>query len=67
MKETQLQKIKTHLELYGGITTMEAFKLYSITRLSEYIRKLRHELHWNIHDEWISPKIGNRYKIYKFR
>ena len=68
MKEkTQLQKIQDHLKIYGSINTMEAFSWYRITRLSEYIRILRHDFSWDIPDEWIKPKSGNRYKIYKLK
>jgi len=68
MKEkTQLDKIRSHLRIHGKITTIEAFSLYRITRLSEYIRILRHIEYLNIDDEWINPENGNRYKLYKFK
>ena len=42
---TQNQKILRHMQVYGKITTYEAFMDYGITRLSARIWDLRHEGH----------------------
>lgn len=41
--EPQRIKIFNHMKKYGSITTMEAFNLYHITRLSGRIYDLRHD------------------------
>lgn len=46
--QTQIQQIENHLLVHGSITSWKAITSYSITRLSEYIRVLRHEKGWNI-------------------
>lgn len=38
----QKQTIKNHLYRFNKITSMEAFTLYKITRLSAHIYELRH-------------------------
>ena len=43
MQMTQRQKILRHLQVYGKITTREAFINYGITRLSARIWDLRHK------------------------
>ena len=40
---TQKQTVYEHMLTHGSITSMEAFSLYKITRLSEYIHELRKE------------------------
>lgn len=40
-KPTQKEQVLRHLQECGSITTLQAFKRYHITRLSEYIRELR--------------------------
>ena len=40
---TQKQKILDHLKEHGSITSWTAIQTYRITRLSEYIRSLRHD------------------------
>ena len=47
-QQTQLRQIENHLLVHGNITSWKAITSYSITRLSEYIRKLRHEKNWDI-------------------
>ncbi len=47
-KQTQITKIENHLLVHGKITSWKAIQLYRITRLSEYIRILRHEKDWDI-------------------
>ena len=43
MKLNQDETIKNHLEKYGSITQLEAFKKYGISRLSARIYNLRAE------------------------
>lgn len=38
---TQNEMILEHMRLYGGITSMDAFRSYQITRLSGRIHELR--------------------------
>lgn len=40
---TQCERVKRHLEKYGTITTLEAFRDYGITRLSARIWDLKHK------------------------
>lgn len=44
----QKQQVLNHLKEFGSITSWEAIQRYRITRLSEYIRLLRHEDGLNI-------------------
>ena len=39
--DNQMVQTLGHLKLYGTITSMEAFTLYGITRLSDKVLKLR--------------------------
>ena len=50
--ETQLNQVKKHLRKYRSITSWEAIRRYRITRLSEYIRILRHDYGACIVSEW---------------
>ena len=43
MTKTAKERVLEHLEKYKTITTWEAIQNYGITRLSEYIRQLRHD------------------------
>ena len=52
---TQNQKLLKHLQDRGGITSLEAFEIYGITRLSARIKNLRDEGH-NIMSSWESAK-----------
>lgn len=45
MYSTQTAHILEHMKNHRGISTMEAFNLYGITRLSARIWDLRHEGH----------------------
>ena len=47
MRNQKLQ-VLNHLKEHGSITSWEAIQRYRITRLSEYIRSLRHEDGLNI-------------------
>ena len=42
---TQNEKVLNHLRLWGGITTLEAYNYYGITRLSARIKNLRDDGH----------------------
>ena len=52
---TQNQKLLNHLKDRGGITSLEAFEIYGITRLSARIKNLRDEGH-SITSSWESAK-----------
>ncbi len=41
-KTTQLQKVRMHLEEFGSITGLEAFRDYAIMRLAARIWTLKH-------------------------
>ena len=43
MTKTQKDRVLDHLKEQGTITSWEAIQNYGITRLSEYIRQLRHD------------------------
>ncbi len=62
---TQKEKIKTHLQKKGKITSWEAIQEYRITRLSEYIRALRSE---GMEIESIPQKSerGKPFALYRF-
>ena len=42
MYRSQAKIVQDHMEKHGSITSMEAFELYDITRLSAAIHVLRH-------------------------
>lgn len=56
LKASQRFKVLRHLILYRHITSMEAFTLYRITRLSGRIWELRQTKFgaWPIETEWIN-------------
>ena len=56
-KMTMEQRVLKYIKDFGSITTWEAFSELGITRLSEYIRRIREYL--NVGDEWV--KTTNRY------
>lgn len=57
--KNKTQAVLNHLEQYGSITSMDAFKLYGATRLSAIIYNLRHHYGLEIRNE--SIKIKDRY------
>lgn len=63
MYSTQKNLVFNHLKSYGRISSWEAIEKYHITRLSEYIRTLRHDDLINITDEW-KENNGKRFKEY---
>lgn len=68
VKKTQLENVRTHLKRYGSITSWKAIQLYRITRLSEYIRVLRHENNMNIFSDWRQDKKTKKnYVVYELR
>lgn len=68
---TKTEKVKSHLEEIGHITSLEAIKEYGATRLSAIIFNLRHKYDMNIENEWIdfTDRYGNksRYVIYIYK
>lgn len=63
MYKTQKQTVLNHLRQHGHISSWEAITQYHITRLSEYIRSLRHDDLLNITDEWQEDN-HKRFKVY---
>lgn len=62
--ETQLQQVRNHLKKHKRITSWTAIELYRITRLSEYISRLRHEEGLCIDMNWKTTDEGKRYGLY---
>ena len=58
-KITQRERVLRHIEDFGSISSLEAFREYGITRLSAVIWLLRHEDELPI--ESIGETILNRY------
>lgn len=58
LAQSQEELVGLHLINRGSISSMEAFELYGITRLSARIFKLR-KRGWNISSELVTEK--NRY------
>ena len=56
---TQKEEVLNHLKKHGEITSWDAIWEYGITRLAEWIRRLREE-GYDIESEWISKKKGDR-------
>lgn len=52
-----------YMKQHGSINSWIAFQELKITRLSEYIRSLRHDDLLNISDIWLE-KNGKRFKEY---
>lgn len=63
--KSQIQQVQSHLKKFRRITSWEAIQQYKITRLSEYIRRLRNE-GLNITSHWVRANNKNfveyRYK-----
>ena len=66
MKETQNEKVLNHLRMYGGITSMEAFRTYQITRLSGRIHELRAK-GYKITTDYEKAKNGAIYAVYRLK
>lgn len=63
---TQKEQVRKHLKKHGSITTMKAFSMYNITRLSRWIMDLRKE-GMDISTKWTKNKLtGTNYGIYKY-
>lgn len=62
--QTQLEKIRKHLKEHLTITSWTAISFYRITRLSEYIRILRHDEGLDITGKRIYPPKSNWYNLY---
>ena len=65
-KISQEDKILMHLQKYGSITSMTAFRTYGITRLAAVIFKLRKRGYWITTSKGKSPR-GEWYGIYHLR
>lgn len=64
---TNNERIENYLRNHKkGISSMEAFKLFNITRLSAVIYELKHRYGLKIDMEWEKNKnTGKRYGVYK--
>lgn len=58
MKQSQCQKVIDHLNQFGGITSLEAIKIYGITRLASRITDLRKK-GYPIADKWVQVTTRN--------
>jgi len=58
-KDTQTVKILKHLKRYGNITSLDAFELYRVTRLSSIIHRLRHTEGFDIDMRRVQHKEAN--------
>lgn len=66
-KITQEDKVLNHMLKYGGITSMQAFEMYHITRLSGRIHDLRRE-GWDIITDMVtSEDTGTRFGVYRIK
>lgn len=63
---TQNETILEHIKKNGSITSLEAFELYRITRLSGRIHDLRAQGN-NITTEKVKAKNGAIYAVYKLK
>ena len=48
VKDRQNKAIMCHLSVWGSITSLDAIRMYDITRLSARIWDIRHIYGWNI-------------------
>lgn len=68
-RTTKHEQVRLHLKLKKQISSLEAIKLYSATRLSAIIYNLRHKEGWDIvsNPMAIKDKNGNNclYSLYK--
>lgn len=67
-KRTQAQEVLEHLQTHNGITSMEAFSLYGITRLSAKIFELRKKGYtiFNVDRECVDRR-GNKTHFVEYR
>lgn len=63
---TQNEKVLNHMKMYGGITSIEAFRTYQITRLSGRIHELRAQ-GYNITTEHEKARNGAVYAVYRLK
>lgn len=63
MALTQTEKILAHLQAYGSITSLESFKLYCDTRLSDKIYRLKKQ-GYTFTEKWEKSKNGIKFKRY---
>ncbi|WP_162930788.1 helix-turn-helix domain-containing protein [Lactococcus allomyrinae] len=64
MKQYKIDKILNHLKEQKTITSLEAFQLYNITRLSAIIYVLRHTHHLYITNDDFKAKDGTHFARY---
>ena len=68
-KMTQIGKVVQHLERYGHITSVEAFNLYGIMRLSARINDIRRKYGYQLRAELVCGKNRDgshvRYAVYR--
>lgn len=62
---SQASKVYEHIKKHGSITTLEAFRLYTITRLSAQIYILKNQYNVPICGEMVTVKDKNVTKRYK--
>jgi hypothetical protein len=62
-KLTNKEKVMAYIKMYGGITTMEAFKYLGVTRLAAVVFDLRAE-GTDIKGETVKIKSGKRVTWY---
>ena len=65
--KTQKERILNHLQKYGSITTLESFKEYGDTRLSDKIYQLKKD-GYKFSEEWIKSKnrFGEKVQFKKY-
>lgn len=71
-KITKIDRVLRYLETHRGITSMQAFQNYGVTRLAAIIYDLRHHRHLNIetvnttgHDKYGTPISYATYVLHK--
>ena len=68
-KMSQIGKIVQHLERYGHITSLEAYNLYGIMRLSARINDIRRKYGYKLTAELVCGKNRDgsrvRYSVYR--
>lgn len=61
---SKIDRVFTHLTIYGSITSLEAFDLYTVTRLADIIFQLKKKGH-NIVTGLV-PRGNTRYAVYLY-
>ena len=65
--KTQKERILNHLQKYGSITTLESFREYGDTRLSDKIYQLKKD-GYKFSEEWLKGKnrFGEKVQFKKY-